>query len=161
MTREGIERFRRMLPLVSRSAQRFPDSDCSINDEKASGHSQLSKLILRPFPRRFPAMSRFYSVSPFLIIFRLVPTPEQRDEYWRLSGLLQQICIQYKNELPRGTTSVLLINADHNVRLEAYDRSGRIGILPSKQTSVAFKNVLTEVFGSVTSPHPDGIAAPL
>jgi hypothetical protein len=91
-----------------------------------------------------------------------MPTPEQRDEYWRLSGLLQQICIQYKNELPRGATSVLLTNADHNVRLQAYGGSGSvIGILPNEQTSNAFKSVLTEVFGGVTSPDPGGIVASL
>jgi hypothetical protein len=85
---------------------------------------------------------------------------EQQREYLRLSGLLQQICIRYRQELPDGTTSVLLTNPDHKVRIQAYDRAGRpIGIIPNDKTSSAFQHDLEESFGNVISPDRHGILA--
>ena len=86
--------------------------------------------------------------------------PEQQREDLRLSALLQQICIHYRQELPDGTTSVLLTNPDHKVRIEAYDRAGKpIGIIPNDKTSSAFQHEIATFFGDVTSPDPDGILA--
>jgi hypothetical protein len=68
-----------------------------------------------------------------------MPTPEQQREYTRLSGLLQQVCIRHRHQLPEGTTSGLLPNPAHKVRLEAYDRNGKpIGTIPNEKTSSAF-----------------------
>ena len=88
-----------------------------------------------------------------------MPTPEQQREYTRLSGLLHQICVRYAQELPSGTTSVLLTNKDRKVRLEVYKNSDVIGVIPNDKTSPAFTADLTRYFGHVTSPDPDGIIA--
>lgn len=88
-----------------------------------------------------------------------MPTPEQQREYTRLSGLLQQICLHYAQELPSGTTSVLLTNKDRKVRLEAYKNSDVIGVIPNDKTSPAFTADLTRHFADVTSPDPDGVIA--
>lgn len=89
----------------------------------------------------------------------IMPTPEQQREYTRLSGLLQQICIHYAQELPSGTTSVLLTNKDRKVRLEAYKNSDVIGVIPDDKTSAAFTADLTRYFADITSPDPDGVIA--
>jgi hypothetical protein len=85
-------------------------------------------------------------------------TPQQQ-EYARLSGRLQQICMRYGQELPAGTTSVLLTNKDRKVRVEAYRNSEVIGVIPNEATSAAFTSDLTRYFANVTSPDPDGIIA--
>ena len=90
----------------------------------------------------------------------LVLKPEQQREYLRLSGLLQQICIHYRQELPDGITSVLLTNSDQKVRIEAYDKAGKsLGIIPNDKTSSAFQRELATFFANETSPDPDGILA--
>ena len=89
----------------------------------------------------------------------IMPTPEQQREYTRLSGLLQQICMHYAQELPSGTTSVLLTNKNRKVRLEAYKHSDVIGVMPNDKTSTAFAADLTRYFADVTSPDPDGVVA--
>jgi hypothetical protein len=88
-----------------------------------------------------------------------MPTPQQQQEYTRLSGRLQQICMQHISELPAGTTSVLLTNKDRKVRVEAYKNSEVIGVIPNENTSAAFTSDLTRYFANVTSPDPDGIIA--
>ena len=90
----------------------------------------------------------------------LVLTPKQQREYLRLSGLLQQICIHYRKELPKGTTAVRLTNPAQKVRLEAYDKSGKsLGIISEDKTSFAFLRELATFFANETSPDPDGILA--
>jgi len=88
-----------------------------------------------------------------------MPTPEEQREYTRLSGLLQQICMRCAQELPSGTTSVLLTNKDRKVRLEAYKNSDVIGVIPDDKTSPAFTADLARCFADVTSPDPDGVIA--
>jgi hypothetical protein len=88
-----------------------------------------------------------------------MPTPEEQREYTRLSGLLQQICMRYAQELPSGTTSVLLTNKDRKVRLEAYKNSDVIGVIPHDKTSPAFTADLARYFADATSPDPDGVIA--
>jgi len=91
-----------------------------------------------------------------------MPAPEQQREDTRLSRLLQEICRYYIRELPTGTTSVLLTNKDHKVRVEAYDRTGKaIGTVPNEKTSAAFNTDLTRFFANVVSPDPDGVVASL
>ena len=86
--------------------------------------------------------------------------PEQQREYLRLSGLLQQICIHYRQELPEGTTLVRLINPAQKVRIEAYDKVGKsLGIIPNDKTSSASQRELATFFASETSPDADGILA--
>jgi hypothetical protein len=86
-----------------------------------------------------------------------MPTSEQHREYSRLSHLLQQVSIRHRQELPDGTTSVVLTSLAHKVRLDAYDRNGRpIGTIPDEETSSAFLNDL-RFFDNVTSPDADGI----
>lgn len=88
-----------------------------------------------------------------------MPTPEQQREYTRLSGLLQRICMHYAQELPSGTTSVLLTSKDRKVCLEVYKNSDVIGVIPNDKTSPAFTADLARYFADVTSPDPDGIIA--
>ena len=86
--------------------------------------------------------------------------PEQQREYLRLSGLLQQLCIHYRQELPERTTSVRLTNPAQKVRIEAYDKAGKsLGIIPNDKTSFAFQRELATFFANETSPDPDGILA--
>ena len=65
--------------------------------------------------------------------------------------------MHYAQELPSGTTSVLLTNKDRKVRLEAYKNSDVIGIIPNEKTSSAFAAELTRYFADITSPDPDGL----
>ena len=82
--------------------------------------------------------------------------PEQQREYLRLSALLQQICIHYRQELPEGTMSVLLTNPAQKVRIESYDKAGKsLGVIPNDKTSSG----LATFFANVASPDPDGILA--
>jgi hypothetical protein len=92
--------------------------------------------------------------------FSAMPTPEQQREYMRLSALLQQVCMRHKSQLPGGTASVLVTAHDGEIRLDAYDRFGKIiGTIPNEETSDGFLSDLTRLFfGSVTS-DPDGIVA--
>ena len=84
---------------------------------------------------------------------------EQQRENLRLSGLLQQICTHYRQELPESTASVLL-TTDHRAQIEAYDKARKsLGIIPNDKTSSAFRHELATFFGNVTSPDPDGIRA--
>ena len=87
-------------------------------------------------------------------------TPEERLEYLRLSGLLQQICARHRGELPDGTTSVILTNLGYKVRLSAFNWGGKpIGAIPNERTSSAFLDDLTESFAKVKSPDSKGIFA--
>ena len=87
-------------------------------------------------------------------------TPEERLEYLRVSALLKQICARYRRELPDGTTSVILTNLGHKLRLSAYGWGGKpIGAIPNERTSSAFLDDLTESFAHVESPDPKGIFA--
>lgn len=89
-------------------------------------------------------------------------TPEQHREYIRLSGLLQQVCRHHMRELPKGTTSVLLTNEGHEVRVQAFDGAGKaIGTVPNENTSAAFRADLTRAFANVIFPDPNGVVAPL
>ena len=86
--------------------------------------------------------------------------PEQQREYLRLSALLQQICIHYRQELPEGTTSVRLTNPAQKVWVEVYDKAGKsLGIIPNDKTSAAFQRELATFFANETSPDPHGILA--
>ena len=89
-------------------------------------------------------------------------TPAQQEEYFRLSGLLQKLCLQYSRELPAGTASVLMTNKDHKVKIEAYGQDGKVvGALPNENTSTAFATDLDRYLANVFSPDPDGVIAPL
>ena len=90
----------------------------------------------------------------------LVLKPEQQREYLRLSALLQQICIHYRQELPARTTAVRLTNTAQKVRIEAFDKTGKsLGIIPNDKTSSAFQRELATFFANETLPDPDGILA--
>jgi hypothetical protein len=82
-----------------------------------------------------------------------MPTPEQQREYTRLSGQLQFMGQRYFKELPHGTVSLVLTVNEGNVLLEAYDRMGRkLGDIPNRWTSGAFRSELENLFGNVTLP---------
>ena len=84
---------------------------------------------------------------------------QQQREYLRLSGLLQQICIRYRHQLPRDTTSVRLTNQNQVVTVEAFDRNGQsLGTVPA---STVLGQELSKNFTNMTSPDPDGIIAPV
>ena len=120
-------------------------------------HSQAPGDVnpVLPSLARKPIKARLARVRMSLVL-----KPEQQREYLRLSGLLQQIRIHYRRELPEGTTSVLLTNRDHKVRIEAYDKAGKsLGIIPKDKTSSAFQRELATSFANETSPDPDGILA--
>jgi hypothetical protein len=89
-----------------------------------------------------------------------MPTPEQQREYVRLSGLLQAIGMRFYNELPSGSTSLLMKVENGKVLVEAYDQRGkRIGTVPNENTSSAFRATLESTFARTISPDPDGIIA--
>ena len=82
---------------------------------------------------------------------------QQQREYLRLSGLLQQICIRYRHQLPTGTTSVRLTNQNQEVTAEAFDGKGQsLGTVPA---STVLGQELSKNFANVTSPDPDGVIA--
>jgi hypothetical protein len=84
--------------------------------------------------------------------------PEQKREDFRLSALLQQICVRYRHELPLGTSSVRLIIWSQQLRLSAYGWGGKfIGVIPDERTSSAFLDDLAESFGRVKSTGSNGI----
>jgi hypothetical protein len=65
-----------------------------------------------------------------------MPTPEQQEEYTRLSAQLQLIGQRYFKELPHGSVSLVLTVNQGNVLVEAYDRMGRkLGDIPNQWTS--------------------------
>jgi len=89
-----------------------------------------------------------------------MPTPEQQSLYTLLSGQLQAIGLHYRNELPRGSTSLLMKVRDGQVLVEAYDVSAKkIGTIPDEKTSAAFRSDLDAAFLRSTSPDPDGVVA--
>jgi hypothetical protein len=82
-----------------------------------------------------------------------MPTPEQQDEYTRLSGQLQSIGQRYFKELPHGSVSLVLTLNQGNVLVEAYDRMGRkLGEIPNHWTSSEFRSDLEQAFAQVTLP---------
>ena len=89
-----------------------------------------------------------------------MPTPEQQREYTRLSGLLQTIGIRFINELPNGSTSLLMKVNKGKVLVEAYDQQGKlIGTIPNDRTSSALRATLQSTFEPTVSPDPDGVVA--
>jgi hypothetical protein len=79
-----------------------------------------------------------------------MPTPEQRREYTRLSGLLQDIGMRYRKELPRGSKSLAVTVNGGKVLVEVYDIGGKvIGKVPNESTSFALRNDLERAFGNV------------
>ena len=87
-------------------------------------------------------------------------TPEERREYRRLSGLLREVCIGYQSELPNGTTSVLLTNPNHKIRIKAYDQVGEDHRNHLKRDNlIGFSARAYGRLRNVTSPDPDGILA--
>src|SRR5579859_4305334 len=90
----------------------------------------------------------------------IMPTPEQQRLYDLLSGQLQTIALHYRNELPSGSTSVLMKVQDGQVLVEAYDFHGKkIGTIPNEKTSPAFRADLNAAFLRSASPDPDGVVA--
>jgi hypothetical protein len=80
-------------------------------------------------------------------------TPDQQQEYARLSAQLQSIGQRYFNELPHASASVVLTVNQGNVLVEAYDRMGRkLGDIPNQWTSSAFRSELEAAFAQVTLP---------
>lgn len=89
-----------------------------------------------------------------------MPTPEQQKAYTKLPGQLQAIGLRYKAELPSGSTSLLMTLEGGNVRVEVYDRLGKIiGTVPNEKTSHAFRSALQSTFEHTVSPDPDGVIA--
>jgi hypothetical protein len=88
-----------------------------------------------------------------------MPTPEQQREYTRLSGLLQDIGMRYRKELPRGSTSLAVTVNDGKVLVEVYDNGGKvIGKVPNESSSFALRNDLERAFGKATLPDENVIA---
>jgi hypothetical protein len=82
-----------------------------------------------------------------------MPTPEQQQEYVRLSGQLQSIGQRYFKELPHGSKSLVLTVNQGNVLVEAYDRMGKkLGDIPNAWTSSEFRSELENAFAQVTLP---------
>ena len=80
-------------------------------------------------------------------------TPEQQEEYTRLSAQLQSIGQQYFKELPHGSVSLVLTVNQGNLLVEAYDRMGRkLGEIPNQWTSSEFRSDLEQAFAQVTLP---------
>jgi hypothetical protein len=90
----------------------------------------------------------------------LVPPPERKKEYARLSGLLQAIGLGYRAELPSGATSLLMKVNDGKVQVEVYDMMGKkIGLIPDDKTSTALRDALQNTLQSAISPDHDGFVA--
>lgn len=87
-----------------------------------------------------------------------IPTMAQQQEYTRVSGLLQQICIQNAAQLPRGTVSVVLTVKNRIVRLEAFDGPRSLGFIPNETTSVFFIQDLNRAFSHLPLPGGSVIA---
>ena len=91
---------------------------------------------------------------------KLTPPPQRQNEYKKLSGWLQAIGMQFKAELPSGTTSLLMKVVNGNVLVEVYDRMGKkIGDVPNETTSPELRNTLQHTFQSHVPPDHDGIIA--
>jgi hypothetical protein len=88
-----------------------------------------------------------------------MPTPEQQRLYSQLSGQLQAIGIRYRKELPAGATSLLLKNNGGKIRVEVYEGSKVIGLVPNESTSAGFRTALETNFANAVSPDPDGVVA--
>jgi hypothetical protein len=72
-----------------------------------------------------------------------MPTPEQQREYTRLSGLLQDIGMRYRQELPRESKSLAVTVNNGKVLVEVYDIGGKvIGKVPNESTSFVLRNDL-------------------
>jgi hypothetical protein len=90
----------------------------------------------------------------------LVPPPDRRKEYAKLSGQLQALGLHYRAELPRGATSLLMKVNDGKVSVEVYDRMGKkIGDIPNDKTSTALRDALQNTFQYAISPDHDGVIA--
>jgi hypothetical protein len=87
-----------------------------------------------------------------------IPTMAQQQEYTRVSGLLQQICIRNARELPPRTTSVVLTVNNQTVRVEAYDGSKSLGFIPNATTSTFFIQDLVRAFSRLYLPEEGVIA---
>ena len=86
-------------------------------------------------------------------------TPEQQEEYARLSSLLQSSGQRYFQELPHATVSLVLTVNDGRVLVEAYDRMGKkLGEAPNEATSSALRSELEETFAQVTLPDENVVA---
>jgi hypothetical protein len=91
---------------------------------------------------------------------KIVPPPERKKEYARLSGQLQAIGLRYKAELPSGATSLLMKVSEGSVLVEVYDKMGKkIGDIPDEKTSSALRDVLQQTFQFAISPDHDGVIA--
>jgi hypothetical protein len=88
-----------------------------------------------------------------------MPTPEQQREYTRLSGLLQDIGIRHRKELPRGAVSLAVTVNGGEVSVEVYDNGGKlIGTVPCDSPSLALRNDLDRAFANVILPDENVIA---
>jgi hypothetical protein len=88
-------------------------------------------------------------------------TPQDLQQYRRLSGALRQIGQLFLNELPAATVSLHLYSSEGATRLDAYDRMGKlIAKLPTFQTSRALRDAIDRL-AAEKCPDPDGIVAPL
>jgi hypothetical protein len=87
-----------------------------------------------------------------------IPTMAQQQEYTRVSGLLQQICIRNARELPPSTTSVVLTVNNQKVRVEAFEGSKSLGFLPNATTSGFFIQDLNRAFSRLSLPGEGVIA---
>jgi hypothetical protein len=86
-------------------------------------------------------------------MFWRMKTPEQQQDYARLSEQLRSIGQKYFKELPHGSVSLVLTVNQGNVLVEAYDRMGRkLGDIPNSWTSADFRSELENAFAQVTLP---------
>lgn len=90
-----------------------------------------------------------------------MPTPEEQRQCSMLSGTLQQLGHTFARSLPPGTASLHLQSREGQVRLDAYDRTGKvIGTLPNDETPAPFREAI-ERLAKEKCPDPDGIICPL
>ena len=115
----------------------------------------LTQRIAEASPR-FKGSRREYIQGPVsytCAILSQMLTPEQQNEYTRLSTQLQSIGQRYFKELPHGSVSLVLTVNQGNLLVEAYDRMGRkLGEIPNQWTSSEFRSDLEQAFAQVTLP---------
>jgi len=91
---------------------------------------------------------------------KIVPPLERRQEYVRLSKLLQEFGTRYKAELPAGATSLLMKLNDGSFFVEVYDKTGsKIGGITNDKSSAVLHYALRQTFDGAVSPDHDGVIA--
>ena len=87
--------------------------------------------------------------------------PDEREQYWRLSGALRQIGRAFSSELPTATAVLHLHSPDGRTRLDVYDRTAHmIAKFPTGQLSPPLRNAL-ESLDIDRCSDPFGVVSPL